>query len=176
METTYGLVRLFFFCFFFVNISHRKKQRRFGGSLNALNARWEMKTDTACEVSLRFVLMSQEGDGSMDLTGHTFKHLDMVAVQYQTRFGLLLYLSSNTLRLPCCHGNHALRCHFSLILARVVLTVGQLYVGQKRSTRKMVADTALVDGSALKKTHTHTMLIIYSCNNEYCQSPFEICR
>lgn len=24
---------------------------RFGGSLNALNARWEMKTDTACEVS-----------------------------------------------------------------------------------------------------------------------------
>lgn len=39
----------------------------------------------------------------------------------------------------------------SLILARVVLTVGQLYVGQKRSTRKMVADSTLVDGSSLKK-------------------------
>lgn len=42
-----------------------------------------------------------------------------------------------------------------LILARVDLTVGQLYVGQKRSTRKMVADITLVDGSSLKnKKHT----------------------
>lgn len=43
----------------------------------------------------------------------------------------------------------------SLILACVVLTVGQLYVGQKRSTRKMVADSTLVDGSSEKK---HTAL------------------
>lgn len=82
---------------------------RFWGSLNVLNIHWVIKTDAACDC---IVLMSLEKKVETDSTSHTFKHLDIVAVQYQVRFGLLLYLSSNSLRLPCCHGNHALRCHF----------------------------------------------------------------
>lgn len=63
-----------------------------------------------------------------------------------------------------------------LILALVVLTVGQLYLGQNHSAGKMVTDTTLVCVctcmcvcTLLKTYIIPFLLIIYSWNDEYCQ-------
>lgn len=54
----------------------------------------------------------------------------------------------------------------SLILALVVLTVGQLYLGQKRCARKTVADATLVRVSAEKHTrHLFMLSFIHATMN-----------
>lgn len=62
-----------------------------------------------------------------------------------------------------------------LILAPVVLTVGQLYLGQNHSAGKTVTDaTSVCALSAQNHTQHRFRLIIYSCRNEYCQLPFQV--
>lgn len=62
-----------------------------------------------------------------------------------------------------------------LILAPVVLTVGQLYLGQNHSAGKTVTDaTSVCALSAQNHTQHRFRRIIYSCRNEYCQLPFQV--